>query len=392
MRGNRRCISSCAGSGRRCTAAAGAPPLRAAAAAAAAARRRPWPPQRTRAAREDASTSSSTSSSSGSSSGGVARRPIEVSRELAAARAAESRLGPEKALFSDPWAELLSEGAEARGDEAALDVLATRYIDECLMNAVDQVSVNSISDGEYRQVVLLGDGFDARPFRLPWPPGTVLFLVAPPEAHERAEALLTAAGGGAPRVERGRLLRRVSLNLGATVAADGAPLSQQQQQPQPQPLSPDDGGAEPPPAATALLSQLERAGFRQDRLSVWALQGLRGLGLPRAGVAALLAEVANAAAFHSLVVGELPLAGAASEAENALAEAGLLGAVHAHDGADVGGGWGRPAVGGGGGGEGRGRWLFAAQQMRLSLGQMDIYEAHAEAAEAADEDFLGNFS
>lgn len=32
---------------------------------------------------------------------------------------------------------------------------------------------------EYNQVVLVGDGMDTRPFRLPWPTGTVLYLVAP---------------------------------------------------------------------------------------------------------------------------------------------------------------------------------------------------------------------
>ena len=33
------------------------------------------------------------------------------------------------------------------------------------------------------QVVLLGDGFDTRAFRLPWPEGTVIFLAAPGEVR-----------------------------------------------------------------------------------------------------------------------------------------------------------------------------------------------------------------
>ena len=37
-------------------------------------------------------------------------------------------------------------------------------------------------------------------------------------------------------------------------------------------------------------------------------------------------------------------------------------------------------------------WLFVAQQKRLSLQEMGIYEDHVEAAEAVDEDFFGNFS
>jgi len=289
--------------------------------------------------------------------------------------------------------------------------------------------------------VLLGDGFDARPFRLPWPPGTVIFLVAPPESHERAEALLAGWEGGAPRVERGCLLRRVSLHLGAALAAAGegeassasaataaaaggaaagsssavaasSPLSslgssgssptpspaaaaaaanppQQQQQQQQQQLP------------TVVMSQLERAGFRQDRLSLWALQGLHNQALPRAALMELLAEITNCASFHSLVVGDLPLTGSRADAENALADVGLLGAAYAHEGEDVGGGFGRLGVGaaaaaalgvveGAGGEERRSRWLFAAQQMRVSLAQMGIYEQHVEAAE--DEDFDGHFS
>jgi len=38
------------------------------------------------------------------------------------------------------------------------------------------------------------------------------------------------------------------------------------------------------------------------------------------------------------------------------------------------------------------RWLFTSQQMRLSIAQMDIYNAHLTAAEEVDEDFSGSFS
>lgn len=37
----------------------------------------------------------------------------------------------------------------------------------------------------------MGDGFDTRPFRLPWPAGTVIYLVAP-----GAPGLLGASGAG----------------------------------------------------------------------------------------------------------------------------------------------------------------------------------------------------
>ncbi len=42
--------------------------------------------------------------------------------------------------------------------------------------------------------------------------------------------------------------------------------------------------------------------------------------------------------------------------------------------------------------EGPGRVLFTAQQVRLSLAEMDTYNAHLSAAEATDEDFFDNFS
>ncbi len=38
------------------------------------------------------------------------------------------------------------------------------------------------------------------------------------------------------------------------------------------------------------------------------------------------------------------------------------------------------------------RWLFTARQQRLSLAQMDTYEAHSRAAQETDEDFFDNFS
>lgn len=85
-------------------------------------------------------------------------------------------------------------------------------------------------------MVLVGDAFDTRPFRLPWPEGTVLFCVAPAAAHAAADAAFKAAGA---RVPRGCLLRRVPAELAGGASFAGA---------------------------------LETAGFRGDRLSVWALQ------------------------------------------------------------------------------------------------------------------------
>uniref|UniRef100_A0A383WNK8 S-adenosyl-L-methionine-dependent methyltransferase n=1 Tax=Tetradesmus obliquus TaxID=3088 RepID=A0A383WNK8_TETOB len=341
-------------------------------------------------------------SNSSSSIAAGSRRPIEVSRSIAAARAAESSL-PD-GLFADPFAAQLLDGQQQQQQqqqhEELLDVIATRYIDESLQNAMAATNVNSIQSGDYRQVVIIGDGMDCRPFRLPWPPGTLLFLVAPPEVHEQAEALLAAAGQQdgqqQAHVMRGCLLRRVSMNMAAAAAGDADASS----------AGPADTAAAAAAAAaaapgTVFSAQLAHAGFRADRLSVWALQGLHDQGLGKARLQAVLSEVADCAAFHSLLVGELPGPISKRDAENLLAEAGLLGAVFSHQQEGY-GRWqqqdslqenlkeGAEAAGD----ELAQRWLCTAQQLRLSLEQMGIYEDWAtEFADAdAGDDFIGNFS
>lgn len=52
---------------------------------------------------------------------------------------------------------------------------------------------------------------DTRPYRLPWPTGTLLFVVASSESHELAEAVLAQTGNA--YVQRGCLLRRVNADL-----------------------------------------------------------------------------------------------------------------------------------------------------------------------------------
>ncbi len=125
--------------------------------------------------------------------------------------------------------------------------------------------------------MLLGDGMDSRPFRLPWPPGTLLYVVAPPEVHELAEAVLSQAEA---RVPRGCLLRRVNADL-------------------------QHGGS--------IINELERAGFRADRLSVWALQVRRAApgarsrarALPAAAARGLRVENGQSAAGQTLKPGSI---------------------------------------------------------------------------------------
>ncbi|KAG2453083.1 hypothetical protein HYH02_002415 [Chlamydomonas schloesseri] len=395
--------------------------------------------------------------------------PLRISRRIAAARAVESRRHRQQAsngssssssdsseapLFVDPYAELLAGGrapAGASPAQVAADVISTAYTDELLLRAVGLSAVNGISEGDYRQVVLLGDALDTRPYRLPWPPGTALFLVAPAQAHAAAEAALAsqaaadiaaavaaettvpasptssssssaassssssaassssssstsassgAAAPGSDSAEAASTAAAVSPAGGrakATAKAGGR-AAKRPAGPRPPPgclvrrvsvdLRPAPGGG----GAPDLLGPLTAAGFRGDRLSVWGLQGIAGLGLDQQDVAALLAEAANAAAYHSLLLGELPGELGASQAANAIAEAGLLGAPLALGTDDVRYGrwqreWGPPEDP-----EQPQRWVFASQQVRLSIAQMDTYTDHGAAAAELDEDFFDNFS
>eukprot|EP00198_Chlamydomonas_reinhardtii_P005699 XP_001695035.1 predicted protein [Chlamydomonas reinhardtii] len=381
--------------------------------------------------------------------------PLRISRRIAAARAVESHRhqagsgsssssdsagsssSSEAPLFVDPYAELLAAGRAPAGSslaQVAADLIATAYTDELLLRAVGLTAVNGISDGDYRQVVLLGDALDSRPYRLPWPPGTALYLVAPREAHAAAEAALASEAAAAiaaavaaattvspptstsssasssastgPATTTTSAAAYVDADADAAASAPaasgakakaGVRAAKRPAGPRPPPgcllrrvcvdLRPVAGGGAPD-----LLGPLTAAGFRGDRLSVWGLQGIAGLELDQQDVAALLAEAANAAAYHSLLLGELPGELGAAQAANAIAEAGLLGAPLAVGTEDTSYGrwqaeWGPPEDP-----EQPQRWLFASQQVRLSIAQMDTYDDHGAAAAELDEDFFDNFS
>ncbi|GLC41902.1 hypothetical protein PLESTB_001045600 [Pleodorina starrii] len=401
---------------------------------------------------------------------------LRVSQRIAAARAIENCRRADDSvsppLFLDPYADLMAGWQHQQRDDApvdaaarvrqgegdaemctALDIIATAHVDRLLLNATAVAAVNRITNGDYRQVVLLGDAMDTRPYRLPLAPGTAIFMVAPAEAHAAAAAALAseeaaaiadavaaapAASSTAPAAEAA-----ASSSRGGSVAAGGAEGSEGESAAGGQGRGEGEGqgtgtataagaggrggrsrsrlrGPRPPPGCllrrvslelqpggdfSSLPSSLEAAGFRADRLSVWAVQGLAGLGLGEQDVVSLLAEAANCAAYHSLLLGELPpLPGGRAAAANALAECGLLGSPLAFGTPDSSYGRWRPEWGsadggddpsGGGSADGhqaQQRWLFASQQIRLSAAQMDTYSSHRAAAEEMDEDFFDNFS
>ena len=111
---------------------------------------------------------------------------------VAAVRARETAR-PDR-LFADPLAATFAEAGGLDPDSppggrraVALRVWVvgrTVFLDELLAGASQQGC---------RQVVLLGAGFDARAFRLPWPPGTRCFEVDTPDVLGPKDEVLAAA-------------------------------------------------------------------------------------------------------------------------------------------------------------------------------------------------------
>ncbi|CAL5220268.1 g2249 [Coccomyxa viridis] len=260
-------------------------------------------------------------------------------------------------LYVDPYASALCNEQEVEpplpgnAEEDDFDNLATALLDTRLLEAVQLINMDL--EQETRQVILLGCGLDTRPHRLPWPEGTVIFDVAPADAHAVAAAALKAADAHVPRA---CLLRRV--------VADYA-------------------------ARPSFQPALAAGGLRGDRLSVWALQGLPAMGLEREGMRSILMEVAELAAYSSVVVGELPRM-TRSEAEDLLGEAGMLGMLQPESLSSS----SSPDASRGGDArrEDEQRWLFLARCQQRSSAERDIYSSHVAAMEEAGEDFFGNFS
>ncbi|HPY25028.1 MAG TPA: SAM-dependent methyltransferase [Mycobacterium sp.] len=115
---------------------------------------------------------------------------------VATSRALATRLR----VIDDPWAEPL---VRAVGNDHFLGILdnpagyadqhrmtlgmavRTRYFDDVMLAA---------ADAGIRQMVILATGLDTRGYRLPWPPGTVLFDLDQPAVVEFKTATLSALG------------------------------------------------------------------------------------------------------------------------------------------------------------------------------------------------------
>lgn len=133
------------------------------------------------------------------------------------------------------------------------------------------------------------------------------------------------------------------------------------------------------------------------------MQGIRRLNLSKGSLSSIFADISNLAALESVLVGELPQTTPA-DVDNLLASFGLLGTsfqpetVAEYLEPEKANSWWHKALQESSasvaveGGSSCRPLLFRAQQRRLSLLEMEMYESHVAAAEEIDEDFFGNFS
>ncbi|CAI5517154.1 unnamed protein product [Closterium sp. Naga37s-1] len=200
------------------------------------------------------------------------------------------------ALLVDPYAGLLTaaersereresggqgdagDDAEKAAGEAASYLVATRFLDDAIEEAVAQLVGGT---EEVRQVVLLADGCDTRPYRMAWPRPMVVFDVSPAAPYTACHKLLLEAGA---RPACGSVVLHVSADL--STGEDWR----------------DEGWGE----------KLQRLGYRGDRPSLWVVQGLPHLS--PSGLKTILGHLQGLLMAGCQVIGELPLQAIAPQA------------------------------------------------------------------------------
>ncbi|KAK4441784.1 O-methyltransferase 1, chloroplastic [Sesamum alatum] len=163
-------------------------------------------------------------------------------------------------LFIDPYIRcLLPPDIQMDVDQDLHEhCLGTKFIDDKLLSTIQN------NDG-LRQVVLLTDGMDTRPYRLNWPASTILFDVSPDRIFRRSIKKLEEVGANIPR-------SCLFVHI---------------------------------PHETSDIQQLLRnKGFNGARPSLWVFQGLTIMTL--ANFKDILDAVSNLAMKGCLFIGELP--------------------------------------------------------------------------------------
>ncbi|XP_010914464.1 O-methyltransferase 1, chloroplastic isoform X1 [Elaeis guineensis] len=137
--------------------------------------------------------------------------------------------------------------------------LATKFLDDKLLSLVSSMD-------ELRQIVLLTDGMDTRPYRLSWPQPSIVYDVSPGRVFKVASQRLKGTGA---KISRNCMLVHVPLE------------------------------------SSDLQAILCEKGFKGDKPSLWVLQGLPLL--TSIGLKDILFAISNLAMKGSILIGELPL-------------------------------------------------------------------------------------
>ncbi|KAG8663538.1 hypothetical protein MANES_01G219800v8 [Manihot esculenta] len=136
--------------------------------------------------------------------------------------------------------------------------LATKFIDDKLLRTVNHI------DG-LKQVVLLTDGMETRPYRLNWPTSSIIYDVSPQRIFKRSAERLKGVGA---KIPRNCLFLHVPLE------------------------------------SSNIQQNLHAKGFNGNQPSIWAIQGLSIMTL--ASFEEILCTVSSLAMNGCLFLGELP--------------------------------------------------------------------------------------
>ncbi|KDP28170.1 hypothetical protein JCGZ_13941 [Jatropha curcas] len=136
--------------------------------------------------------------------------------------------------------------------------LATKFIDDKLLRTVNHI------DG-LKQVVLLTDGMDTRPYRLNWPTSSIIFGMSPERIFKKSAERLKGVGAKIPR-------NCVFLHV--------------------------------PLESSNIQENLQAKGFNGNQPSIWAMQGLSIMNL--SSFEEILFIVSSLAMNGCLFLGELP--------------------------------------------------------------------------------------
>ncbi|KAK4376325.1 hypothetical protein RND71_007002 [Anisodus tanguticus] len=177
-------------------------------------------------------------------------------------------------LLVDPYVGCLlpSNSLEDMDQQLHPYCLATKFIDDKLLETMQS------TDG-LKQVVLLTDGLDTRPYRLNWPTSTLLFDICPEKVFRRAVKKLQAHeaypnGTAVDDIEAGAKIPRGCMSFHV------------------------------PSESFDIENILRSKGFSGTRPSIWAFQGLPVVNL--ASFKDILSLASNLAMKGCLFLGELP--------------------------------------------------------------------------------------